>query len=75
MCVNLYIYDYICICMCICVYIYTLLYIYTVYKIKILQPSIRSHGLGNSKTQIGSHYLVNIKLFTWKAKLPESDHR
>lgn len=58
---------------CVYVYIYTLMYIYTVYKIKIIQPSIRSHGLGNSKMQICSHYLVNIKLFAWKAKLPESD--
>lgn len=58
-----------------CVYIYTLMYIYTVYKIKIIQPSIGSHGLGNSKTQTCSHCLVNIKLFAWKAKLPESNPR
>lgn len=56
-----------------CIYVYTCMYIYTVYKIKIMQPSIRSHGLGNSKTQICSIYVVNMKVFAWKAKVPESD--
>lgn len=59
------IYVYMCVYMCI--------YIYTLYKIKNIQPSIRSHGLGNNKTQIPSHYLVHRKLFAWKAKLPGSD--